>query len=307
MFQNQCRVSQMIRHSIILFTLALIIFSLLPTVFEDTARDYVGTIESTKVVAQIIAGILSLNTFWAIIRSIRHYRTYDFRIAWQASVQVVGWLPIAISSIAISFALLFNIGGNDTGWFRGERVIASIIPLSVGMTAAIIFSSTDDPMIETQLALPRPIAWVLLERLAVILLPQMLIAQIGTGIILMTMSELDVAIMVIRWLPPSLCLMGVGSYITLKSRNVSFGLVSVGVLWAITLLFGEVFLPSDSIFYPLNHLQPYLWVFNPYVQPNTLPIDAYWINRMCVALLGITLLALTVHQLRDEEMILLGD
>lgn len=29
---------------------------------------------------------------------IRHYRTHDFRIAWQASFQMIGWLPIALST-----------------------------------------------------------------------------------------------------------------------------------------------------------------------------------------------------------------
>ena len=276
------------------------------TQVNGDARTYVGTLDSTRPFAQIATFILGCVSIWAIWSTVHHYRRYKFSFAWSASFRMVGWLPIALSSLAVVSLIVLNLSSEDMPWFRDNRAIESIIPLTIGIVSSMIFSPTDDTTVEIQLTLARPISWVVLERLAIVMIPQFIIGIVAVGITLIKVAEADLVITLLRWIPPSTLLASIGIFVTFKGQNMALGVVVVGFMWVIFLIFESFFIPNVPIFFPLNHLHPYIWVFNPYLQPETLPMDAYWLNRLCVTFSGISLLALTVYQLRDEEYVLLG-
>lgn len=227
-------------------------------------------------------------------------------IAWRMSVRLMGWLAV-IAGAGMTLSLIVAGGENTPDAFAWEvrlRVIETVIPLILGLQAALIFSPPDEPALEIALACPRPVGWMLVERLLAVALSQIMIVVVGIGLTLALTPDTDVFLTLVRWLPPSLLLMGIGTYVTLHARLAAFGAVIVGVLWFVLLLFTPLLMPGNPIMYPLNLIQPFLWVVNPYVQPELLPMDAYWLNRVCVTLTGLTLIALSIHYLNDEERLL---
>ena len=99
---------------------------------------------------------------------------------------------------------------------------------------------------------------------------------------------------------------GVGTYITIRSRQAAFSVAIIGVLWFIFSFMGAVLLPGMPTFWPLSLLQPFLWPVYAFLQPGDLSMGDYWLNRAVVASAGIGLIFLSVYQLRHEEQVMLG-
>lgn len=279
------------------------------TLIKAPKTPFVATFSQTYDAARLLTVLFAVIAAWQIvvgIRTIWHNRVgLHWRIALRAS-----WLPVLISGL-VSLSLVFLT--NDTvnpdnpfAWEQASRVIETIIPLAMGIQAALLFSPADEPAVEVQLACPRPIAWILVERLLVVMGTQTLLALIGTFIVNVRFDDIDLLISMIRWIAPALLLSGVGVFTTIRSQQMMFGMVIVGAVWFGMLFFSVLFLPGTMIFYPLNYVQPFLWIINPYLQPEHLPMHAYWLNRLCVSAFGIVLLALSIRSLRDEEYILTG-
>ena len=157
------------------------------------------------------------------------------------------------------------------------------------------------------LALPRPPVWVVLERLALVLVCQLVLGTVGAVIAALLLPDADLAVTLLRWLPPALLLGGAGLYATVRARVVVFGVMLVVLLWGVTMLCVDLLVPGQPVFYPLNLIQPFLWPVVPYLQPETLPMGDYWLNRLCVGAAGLVLMLLALWSLRDEERVLLGE
>ncbi len=228
-------------------------------------------------------------------------------LAWRMSLRLMGWIGIFGSIAGI---ILLMLGKDDPlnpfPIARAGRAIEAVIPLVIGFQAAFALSPDDEPALETLLACPRPIKWLALERLSVILTVQFGIAAAATAIILPMIGEQDVMVAIARWLPPSLFFCGVGVYITIRSRQPAFSVAIIGVLWFILSFMGGLLLPGQPTFWPLSIVQPYLWVIHAYLQPGQTSQSDYWFNRLMVAAVGIGLLLLTLWNLRDEEQVLFG-
>ncbi len=279
------------------------------TLIEPPKTPFVATFAQTYNVARLLTIVFTAIAVWEIsvgIRTIWHTRVgLHWRIALRSS-----WIPVLISGMVILPLVLLtndNVNPDDPfAWEQASRVIETIIPLAMGIQAALLFSPADEPAIEIQLASPRTIAWVLIERLLVVMGTQTLIALTGIIIVNMRFDNIDPAISLIRWIAPALLLSGVGVFTTIRSQQMMFGMVVAGAVWFGMLFFSVLFLPGTMIFYPLNYIQPFLWIINPYLQPEHLPMYGYWLNRLCVSAFGIVLLALSIRSLRDEEHILTG-
>jgi hypothetical protein len=186
------------------------------------------------------------------------------------------------------------------------RFIELVVPLIVGVQAAFLFSPDDEPGIEVLMACPRPVSWLLLERLLVLMVLQSAVALTGVAFMSAIGAEGDVWLALVRWFAPSLFLGGLGTYVTIRSRQPAFGACVAGLLWFVFAFLGEALLPYAQTFYPLSLLQPFLWSFHAYLQPGDVSIGDYWLNRALLVALGVVFILLAVRLLRDEERILTG-
>ena len=223
-------------------------------------------------------------------------------LAWRMSLRLMGWIGIVGSIAGIIFLMLGKDDPlNPFPIARAGRAVEAVIPLVIGLQAAFALSPDDEPALETLLACPRPINWLLLERLSIILLVQFGIAIVATALILPMIGEQDVIGAVARWLPPSLFFCGVGVYTTIRSRQPAFSIAIIGVIWFIFSFMGVLLLPGRPTFWPLNIVQPYLWVIHPYLQPGQMSNSEYWFNRLMVAVVGVGLLLLTLWNLCEMK------
>ncbi|MEQ8674277.1 MAG: hypothetical protein RLP44_11080 [Aggregatilineales bacterium] len=282
----------------------------LVSLIDPPQTHFVATLEQTYGMTRLITLMFISIALWEIVYLLRTASKDRFSLAWRVPLRSL-WLPTLLMAGAVIF--LTYLSDNTSGdslyqlpWEHTSRIVETIVPLAVGSLSALMFSPTDEPAIEVQLACPRPIAWVLIERLMLVILAGTMVALMGIVFAGLRFGELDTGIALIRWIPPSLFLSSVGVFTTIKSHQIMLGVAIVGAVWFGTVIFQIFFLPGLVIFYPLNYIQPFLWVINPYLQPDYLPMSAYWLNRLCVLAFGITLLALSVRSLRDEEHILTG-
>ncbi len=212
----------------------------------------------------------------------------------------------ALGSLLVILGL-FSVGEISNLWFEfdAQRVVGLVVPVAIGLQAALLLSPSDEPALEVLAACPRGLGWLVAERWGGVLVTQGLVA---VGLMLVSafiVPGQDLAVMIARWLPPSIFFSGLAFFITLRSRVAAFGLVMIGVLWFIFVGFGDVFLPGAlPLFPPLNYIQPFLWGIHPYLQPDDLSSTSYWLNRMCITVFGLSLMVIAVYGLRNEEQVL---
>lgn len=228
-------------------------------------------------------------------------------IAWRMSFRLMGWFGIVGAIAGILFLVLGrNDAQNPFPFANAARAVETVIPLVIGLQAALAFSPDDEPGVEVLLACPRPVAWLLLERLGLILLVFSGVAVISTVMTLSASEDANLAIALARWAAPSLFFAGVAAYITIRARQTAFSVAMVAVVWFIFSFMGDMLLPGLPTFWPLSLVQPFLWPFHAFLQPGTLSISDYWINRVVVGAFGVGLILLAVYQLRNEERVLFG-
>jgi pimeloyl-ACP methyl ester carboxylesterase len=260
-------------------------------------------IRPVALIALLLIGGVAL---WSIGNGAATMRRQPGQIAWRAARRSMGWIPVIVTGLAVLAFLIPEQTPGAMPWSERARVIETLIPLAIGIQAALLFSPDDEPALEVLLACPRKISWVLLERLAVVLTAQTGIALVGIALTLSLVKDADVPLTLLRWIPPALFFSGVAVYATLKSRVMAFGMVIAGLTWFAFSVFGESLLPGQPTLWPLNYVLPFLWPIHPYLQPDSLTIGDYWLNRAFVTAVGIGLLILGIYQLRDEEYVLLG-
>lgn len=267
-------------------------------------RDTNLTLSQTRPVIFLTAFLLSGIGLWGIgTAGLSGWRGYR-QSAWRMALRSVGWLGILGSFIGVG---LMMIGSPEAMPISGKaRAVESIVPLVIGLQAAFLFSPDDEPGLEVLLTCPRPISWLLMERLFFLFLAQAVVALIGGVVSQDTAGTWDWGIFVARWLSPSLLFSGIAVFTTLRSRNPAFGAAVTGMVWFAFGFLGAALLPGVPTVWPLSLVQPFLWAVHGYLQPEMLPIGDYWLNRIVVGGLGISLLMKSVFQLHNEEWVLFG-
>jgi hypothetical protein len=205
-----------------------------------------------------------------------------FRFAWGTSLRLVRWFPVLASIGVMAFFLISA---------DSARAVEIAIPLLIGLHAAFAFAPEDEPALELLCAAPRPLAYLLVERAAWLVLLHGAVALAGTAIVT-NQLRIDPFFLVARWLPPSALMLAFGIYAALIGRrsNVS-ALLVIGVTLA--LLIG-----ADGLvvrFPALTLLHPYL---------ITTDSDLYALNRVVVSALALILFARALWIVRHDERLL---
>lgn len=227
-------------------------------------------------------------------------------LAWRMSLRLLGWIGLTSAAGLIVLLLLTETTGAQLPWSDRGRVIETIIPLILGLQAALLFAPDDEPALEILLACPRPPMWLALERvlLAAVCYTLVTLACIVVSVVLL--PDIDLPLALLRWIPPSLFMMGVGLYVTIRSRSAALGVALSALLWFVTSFIPTAFIPGNPTLWPLDQLQPFLWLVAPFTQPEMLSGSDYWINRVGVSIVGALFIALALWQMRDTEWLLLA-
>lgn len=267
---------------------------------QDTA--FVVTVSRTRPWARVSALGLGLLAVWLVGKAGWAAARLHRQIAWKNSLRLMGWLPAAASAAGLALLLtVAHLSKEST-----LRLVEIVVPLALAVQTAFIFSPADEYPLEVLLACPRRPAWILLERWAALLAVQGVVALFGTLAALMITGDHDLLLAFTRWIAPALMLSGAAAYATIRSRMAIFGAAVTLLIWFGLVFAGDGLLPGHLIAYPFNYIQPWLWPFQPYLQPHRLTGADYVLNRIVVSALGIALVALAAYQLRIEEKVLLG-
>jgi hypothetical protein len=244
--------------------------------------------------------LLGLVTGWSMVSTTSALRSGRWRMAWTMSWRLMSWISTAVSAGFVVLALILH----DNQWWLAQfptfgplRVVESIAPLVAGIQAALLFSPSDEPALEVSLATPRPFAWVLLERLALLLLLQTTVALVGNAAALAIVGHGDALVIMTRWLAPTLLLCGVGILVTMTLREVALSVLLVGGLWFAMLFFGDAMVIR----------WPYLWPIHLYLPLGRMIGSDQMLNRLLLCGVGIGLLTVSALRLNNSERLLLGE
>jgi len=219
------------------------------------------------------------------------------RLALKPSLRLVGWAPAAWCAAAVAGLLaLYATVWQGASWpvevafLAVGRVVETILPLAVGMHIAFLLSPEDEESLELLLASPRPLAWVLLERLAVVVVLQGSVGLIGSLAIQGIAGGESFLLLTARWVAPSVFVGGVALWMSLASRKGVLSALVTLLLWG-GLLMGSRGL--ERIFFS--------WPIQVFMQPESV---GYARNRLALTLIGLGLAALAARLTADEERML---
>ena len=216
-----------------------------------------------------------------------------WKLAWKFSFKATGWLLALIAGVLLFARLLIALANMELA----ESTFASfevVIPLIAGLHAALLFAPDDEPALELLLAAPRPTVYLIYERLAALVLLQGGLALALSLLAVLLNSGANLFEIILRWLPPTVCIIGLCMAVTLYARRMTFGVLTAIALCVGMAIGAEVILP----------LFPDLWFMVFYVDPRILTTEQYFINRMFLFAAGAVGLALVFAAMRDEEKLL---
>lgn len=224
-----------------------------------------------------------------------------WHFAWKFSFRATGLLLAFIAGALLFARLVIALAHLELA----ESTFSSfevVIPFIVGLHAALLFAPDDEPALELLLASPRPPAYLIYERLAALIALQGGLALVLSVLTALTTSSMGVVgshavnlfDLVIVWLPPSVCIVGLCLLATLYSRRTAFGVLTAIAICVAMALGREVILP----------MFPDLWFMIFYLDPRTVTTEQYFVNRMFLLVIGIVAVALVLYRMRDEEKLL---
>jgi pimeloyl-ACP methyl ester carboxylesterase len=269
-----------------------------------TPPNFILTVDVTRAPVAIATALLAAVALLGVFQLARALGGQP--IAWAASFHKMGWLPLMVTALAL-IVLILDREHKLLPVENGVTALQLIIPLAAAIQAALVFSPDEEPGLEMLLALPRPVAWLVMERFAVALLAQTALALLGAAGILLLDPAQNVGSLMLSWLPPTLFLSGLALYVTLRSRVPILGVVVAGFVWMVFGFFGSLFAPGGQGFaFPFNVIQPFLWPLNINATAFSLLPGDYALNRLFLAALGIGFVMLALRQVRSPEAILLN-
>lgn len=235
-----------------------------------------------------------------------HTTRLEQQLAWLMSFKRIHWLPVLASLLLVVGASIVRATGDDPA--STALVVETVIPIIAALQASMLFVPGQEPALELQIASPRPIWWVPLERLLTVFATQTFVALVGVGVAAALYPDLDIVLALLRWIPPVLFLSAIAFTMTIHSKEVSLGAVFVALFWGIMLAFSEALLPPSPLQpaypFPLSILTACSWMIHAYLQPDDMANTYYLINRVILLGSGCVLYMLSFMRLSNPENLL---
>jgi hypothetical protein len=202
------------------------------------------------------------------------------------------WFPLAFWAL---FVLIGIIRGQEYILDTSRAYLGIAVPLIGGIMAA--YAVLDDPALELRFASPVPAIQTLLERLAPILVVQVLCAL--TFQVFALVLGVDFAPMhgnwfnlQLIWLIPTLSLMALGCLSAIAAAQTSTGALLVGMVWLVELVARGWFAYNNS---------KYLLVFMGPLMPDHPDLIANYISLSALTFLFLFIAWMLLH--RQERYI----
>lgn len=219
-------------------------------------------------------------------------------IAWKQSMRHLGWVYFVLCGgvMGLLLGLATAVWDGQIGPFAVSWLVAYVVPVFAGWQAAYAFSPDDERPLELFLVAPRPILWLLLERVGLLLVVYLALGAVGAWLTLATHADTTLGELWLRWLPPLVWFIGLGLYLALLTRQGTFGALVVLVVWGVSLV-GSGGLPNK-----LRWIAPLL----PYLQPGAVNVspELYTWNRVILVVGGLLLVGLAIRLSRNEAHLL---
>ncbi len=187
------------------------------------------------------------------------------------------WFPLGFWALFVVVTILLP----DKLVTIARGYLGFAVPLMGGILTA--YSVLDDPAIELRFATPIPVAWILVERLGLILMVQAVSAwafQLFCLVMGVNLADLAGGLgLQLAWLVPTLSLMALGVTGALLAAQPMGGALLVGVLWLVEIIFRDWF--------ALDKVGRYFLFFMRVVYP-----DLPWLASNEIAVAGWTALLL---------------
>ena len=218
-----------------------------------------------------------------------------WRFAWKFSFRASGLLLALVAGVLVFARIAIALANVE----YAEATFGSfevVIPLIIGLHAALLFAPDDEPALELLLAAPRPPVYLIYERLAALIGLQGGLALLLSLLAVITSrgSGANLLDLVIIWLPPSVCIAGLCLTATLYARRMAFGVLAAIAL-CVAMAFGsEVILPTF----------PNLWFMIFYLDSRTVTTEQYFLNRLFLLVVGVIGVGLVLYRMRDTEQLL---
>jgi hypothetical protein len=226
---------------------------------------------------------------WKKITSYRNFRI---------QLKLVGWWPVLVSGLVLgAFYILMFLLGRQTGAFNliyTRRAIETITPLAFAMQAGFLLGPDNEPAMELLLSYPKSISRIFFKRLQLVGGMHAVIALIATLCFTITWHSEGLGLVLIRWMTAGIALGGIAVFTTQLTRQGVFGMLMTTLLWAASLYGGDNLLT----------VWPWFWPFHVFLQPDKVSMLTYFLNRLSLLTIGISLTLLAVTFMKDEDRLL---
>ncbi|MDX2162161.1 MAG: hypothetical protein SF162_12620 [bacterium] len=221
-------------------------------------------------------------------------KRYSF--AWRRARAHMGvWQPVLSIIGMIGIGLLAN-ANDPTARIIGLSAVAGIGAMVAGVQAAFIFAPADEPALELVLSAPRPVAYLIIERLIVLAALNGAAALVGSAAFPLLAPSLarsiEVGDQLLRWFPPFVCMTGLGLALGIITKKSAFGVLLV------ILLVGAMLFGGPGV---LTALVEWGWVAHLFLPPEAFTADQILINRALLIAIGAALIAYSIALSREGE------
>ena len=217
----------------VLITIALVsVYLVFQTQIDPDVLDFTLDTAFTRPPLRVAAVILSAVSLWGVIRIFVAYARNPDWVLWRTVAKQLNWRMVGISALAMTTLIIkpdllgFHVATD------GIQIIQAIVPLVIALQMAAIFAPDDEPALEIQLAAPRPLSWLIVERLVMVLIVYGVVAgALSIGVLLFQDTNSNFFMAIVRWLPSALFLGGFGLLMTMQTRLVAFGVIFMSFVW----------------------------------------------------------------------------
>ncbi len=214
---------------------------------------------------------------------------------WRETLKLVGVWPTLGGALAVAGGLALTAPyGEVMGAYPMLRIVEIVVPLVVAWQATLLLTHETERPLELLLTFPRPVAFVLADRLGVIVALSACMALVANVATLTLPGAEALPLALARWIAGTGFLTGMALFLTQGSRQSALGVTFV-TLTSFGLLFGGE---------ALRQRWPFTWPILLYLQPEAVPFWMYLINRATLLLLGLGLIIWSLGLTRDEERVL---
>jgi len=268
---------------------------LLEPSLDPTKPPFIASCVCGAIISFTLVGV------YAMHQTLRGLQSHGGKFTWAISRKNSYWWIGVISAVLLMIALVISastISALESPFANLSPLgaLAVIVPFAMSVNMALIFDVQDEPDLDIILVCGRPVAWLVLERLAIVVVVHLLVGSVISVMGHFIKDEGPLWRVILYWVSAAVFLSGVGFSITIRSRQIVFGSLAAIALWGTMGSMSSVLMSS----------RPDLWFIYVYPPAPALTELEFILNRLFTLTLGIVLIVYSLFRLKDREWIYTG-